>query len=128
MGIGGDMKRWLLVILGVAILAGATFGVVRWRANRAAANERYNGKTAAEWVELLDAVDADAVVEDLKAQGESGLPVLLEARKSANLRVHRRAIELLIAVGTPAVGPLIETLPHASARVEVALVRLGPKA
>lgn len=122
------MRRWVWVILGVAVVAGTTFGVVKWRLSYAKANQRYNGKTAAEWVEQLDATDATDSVEDLRSQGESALPVLLEARKSPNLRVHRRAIELLIGLGTPSVGPLVEALPHAGARVEVALVRLGSKA
>jgi HEAT repeat protein len=122
------MRRWLWVVLGVAIIAGAAFGVARWRVSRATANRLYDGKTLAEWVERLDAVEVPEAMEALRSQGEAALPVLLEARKSPNLRVHRRAIELLIALGTPSVQPLVELLPHAGARVELALVRLGPKA
>ena len=42
------MRRWSWVVLGVAMIAGATFAVVQWRASRGPANQRYNGKTAAE--------------------------------------------------------------------------------
>ena len=52
------MRRWLWVVLGVAVIAGATFGVTRWWAGRPKAEPRYDGKTAAEWVALLAEPDA----------------------------------------------------------------------
>jgi HEAT repeat protein len=122
------MRRWVWLVLGVAIIGGTAFGVNRWNKSRPKPEPRYDGKTAAEWTALLAETDATSAVAALRSQGESALPVLLEARKSTNLRAHRRAIELLIAAGAPAVEPLIDQLSHAGARVELALVRLGPRA
>src|SRR5437016_5855471 len=118
----------LLVGLGQLASLGLRLGWQKWHRP----GEAWPGGQGVEaWLEQLrspDPVEGTRAAEALADLGSAGLPVLLEARKDADVRAHRRAAAALVRLGAEAAEPLVKDLPRGGERVEVILVRLGPAA
>jgi HEAT repeat protein len=129
-----DMRRSFSVVLigliGLGVLVG--LAVLLWLRWRGAAGEPLIGtKTEAQWLAELRSSDTEAGARAALALadlGDAGLPVLLAARKDADLRVHRQAVRGLILLGARAAPALVEALPSSGERAATALVRIGPEA
>jgi HEAT repeat protein len=124
-------RRWWLAGAGVLALAAALGGYLGWRHYRQPREPVHDGKTVAQWVEVLKGDDPGAgrqAALALAAMGEPGLGALLEARKDSDIRVHRRAVAGLVRVGAPAVPGLLAALPSGRDRAQTALVRIGEPA
>jgi HEAT repeat protein len=130
---GTLMKRtWFFRVAMLLLLSGVGVGgYLAWRHWRKPREPLIGSKTKEAWLADLRSPDpvlgreAALALADL---GEAGLSLLLEARKDADLRVHRRAVTGLVRLGAKAAPGLVEVLPHGGARVETALVRIGPPA
>lgn len=93
----------------------------------------YQGKTLDQWVEDLghpDYLVSQRAAEVLVDAGTESVPVLLDACIQGDIRLHRRAVALLVRLGTLAAPALTSILKDSGQQraVEVALVRLGPQA
>jgi HEAT repeat protein len=77
---------------------------------------------------LARIAESPDAADKLVGMGDQGLAVLLRARESDDIVVHRRAVRALASMGEVAAKPLVRALPRAGGRAEVALVALGEKA
>jgi HEAT repeat protein len=117
---------------GLLVLALLGLGYWTWQRYHQPAVPTYEGKPLADWINDLN--DPDYTVSGRAADvlvrvGADAVPVLLEARTSADIRLHRRAVAALIRIGAPAASGLVAALKDgANHRAETALVRLGPAA
>ncbi len=125
---------WQLVavaLLSAGLTAAGVWGYRAWQRSRAPKEPLIGNKARAQWLEALNSDSPEegrAAAHALADLGEPGLAVLLEARTSPDLRVHRRAVAGLVRVGGPAAPGLVEVLPKSGDRAETALVRIGPAA
>jgi HEAT repeat protein len=125
------MRRSVARVIALLLLGGLLGGALlawRWWLAR---ESLLAGKTREAWLEELrlpDPAVGGGAARALGDLGEPALPVLLEARKDADLRAHRRAVGALVRLGPVAAPPLVALLDRGGARVETALVRLGPDA
>ncbi len=114
-------KNWMGLLLGVLLGAGAA-GLAAgawWLLRRPAL-------TPDQWMKRI--ADSPAAADTLATMGDVGLEVLLRARESDDIRVHRRAARALASLGEKAVPALVKALPRAGARAEVILLAIGAKA
>ena len=117
----------------VGVGAGAS-GFLVWQHYHQPALRAYEGRRLDQWLEDLD--DADYQISDraanrlVDAGGSDAVPVLLDACTQGSIRLHRRAVALLVRIGVPAAQGLSAALTSKvqQQRVEVALVRLGTAA
>jgi HEAT repeat protein len=115
--------RWKGLLIGLllgVLVAGLVAGVWLWWPKKPT-------YTPEEWLERIADDDLDAASE-LAQMGDFGLEVLLTARESNDIRVHRRAARAMVSFGEKAVPPLVKALPRARARAEVILVAIGEPA
>jgi HEAT repeat protein len=102
-----------------------------WHKDQLPGAPSYGGKSMPVWLEELGSTDpavGTKAVDALVGLESKGLPVLLEARKSNFIRVHRRAAQGLVQLGSGAAEPLVAALPRGGERVLMILVRTGPAA
>jgi HEAT repeat protein len=125
------LKRFVWVLVAALVVGGLGVGAYfKWR-RPPSGEPPVGGKTPEAWLQELRSADpavggpAALALADL---GEPGLSVLLEARKDSDLRAHRRAARALSLMGAPAAQELTALLERGGARVETALVRMGPAA
>ncbi len=90
----------------------------------------YEGKTLDQWIEDLDDPDysvSERAANILAGAGREAVPALIEACERGGIRLHRRAVAVLVRTGAPAAPGLVTALKDNAQqqRVEVALVRLG---
>jgi HEAT repeat protein len=122
----------LLIVAAVLLLGGLGTGAYfGWRHLRTPRQALVGGRTPETWLEELRSTDpavGGAAAVALADLGKPALPVLLEARKDADLRAHRRAVRALVRLGGAAAPDLVSLLDRGGARVETVLVRMGPPA
>ncbi len=114
-----------------ALLVVATLGLGYWAWQRyyRPVAPLYEGKTLQQWIVDLDDPDyskSDRAAEALARVGSDAVPILLDARRQGDIRLHRRAAAVLVRIGAPAVPGLVEALQEnpTEKRIEVPLVRL----
>jgi HEAT repeat protein len=113
----------------LAVLLGLSYVLwLRWRTPR---ESLIGARTEAGWLTDLRSPDASVgarAADELAGLGDVGLPVLMAARKDADLRAHRQAVRGLVKLGSKAAPALVEALPAGGERAATALVRIGPEA
>jgi HEAT repeat protein len=104
-----------------------------WQRYHRPAPRTYEGKTLDQWIEDLG--DSDYPVSERAAgvltdAGSEAVPVLLDACEQGSIRLHRRAVAVLVRLGAPAAPGLVSALKNKAQQqhVEVILVRLGTAA
>ncbi len=118
----------------VGLLALPMLGLAYWAwdRHRHPSVPTYEGRTLAQWIDDLNDPDypvSDRAADALAHAGGDAVPVLLEARGKADIRLHRRAAAVLVRIGAPAAPGLVAALKDGpNERVETALVRMGPEA
>jgi HEAT repeat protein len=91
----------------------------------------YEGRTIAQWIDLLGSPSADVgrqAGDVLVRIGPDAVPALLQARQAMEMVLHRRAVAALVRIGPAAAGPLAATLTSQNDRIETGLVRMGTDA
>jgi HEAT repeat protein len=118
---------------GLLALALLVVGYFAWQRYHPPSLPMYEGKTLDQWIEDLGDPDnriSDRAADVLADAGVQAVPYLLDAREQSDLRLHRRAVAVLVRIGSRAAAGLVAALRDKpkEQRIEVALVRLGPEA
>lgn len=117
-------------LLALALLG---LGLWAWQRYHRPPTPTYEGQTLDQWMTDLSDPNyptSDRAADVLAGVGAEAVPVLLDAREGGDMRLHRRAIAVLVRIGAPAAPGLVAALKDKprEQRIEVALVRLGPAA
>jgi HEAT repeat protein len=132
------MKRLVLIVILVALAAGAGWQYLRTRQGSHAAGARAGSAAGAEWLELLrsrNPADVERATRQVTSLGANAVPVIQATLRdpqaeAEELKASLKAIGILGPVAAPAIAEVAAVLdePGLTAEAAIALSYMGPDA